>query len=67
MKLVLQSNRGAELPFEYDPVTDVLTIDGTKYSAEIFRAFGTGLKAFEIGARVELVQREDGSLTLRRL
>lgn len=67
MKTMLRSVSGKDLSFEYDPFVDVLILDGTKYSGELFRAFGNTLQAFQIGAKVEIVKREDGALTLQRI
>lgn len=49
----------------YDFQTDTFTIDGIRYSASFFRGLGKyGLKE---GTKVEIVKREDGSITLKEI
>lgn len=47
-----------------DPFTDTIVIDGTKYSAEIFRKMGG---AFKPGTLLKLMSREDGVVWVRQL
>jgi hypothetical protein len=42
---------------EYDASTDILTIEGVKYSGELFRQFA---KEMPIGAPFRIVKRENG-------
>lgn len=48
------------LQFEYDIVDDVLTIEGVRYSGELFR----GLGALDVGGLFQIQDRKDGVLTL---
>lgn len=48
------------LSVEYDPLADVLTIEGVKYSAMIFRELGF----LELGRWYKIVARNDGTLTI---
>ena len=50
------------LQFSYDEARDVLTIEGIRYSGELFR--GIGLET-PVGAWIQIVKREDGVVTLR--
>lgn len=45
----------------YDSDRDVLEIEGTKYSGELFRALGFA----PIGTVLEIVSRENGTVTMR--
>lgn len=51
------------LNFDYDLSVDILTIEGVKYSGDLFRHLG-----FEPSAEdqaFQIVKREDGALTIR--
>lgn len=50
-----------KLKFEYDEQNDTITIEGIKYSGEIFRQLGGML---EVGALFQLMERENGVLTI---
>lgn len=52
------------LQFSYDVEQDILTIEGCKYSGVLFRALG--LNGIETGKLFEIVDREDGVITLKR-
>jgi len=63
-----RSAAGESIRFAYDPLRDVLVLDGTAYSAELFRMFGTGILGLEEGAVVRIERRDPGGvLALRRL
>ena len=47
----------------YDPVADVATIHGVKYSGELFRHLGLG----PVGSAIRIVSRDDGVVTLKKL
>jgi len=49
---------------EYDALTDTLTIEGVKYSGELFRQFA---QAMPIGTPFRIVKRENGEVTVERL
>ncbi|MDD5542906.1 MAG: hypothetical protein PHX83_06995 [Acidobacteriia bacterium] len=52
------------MKIEYDSETDMLSIEGIKYSGYVFR----GLKTFPLGEKFEIVNRSDGGvLTIRSL
>jgi hypothetical protein len=54
-----------KLDFSYNPETDVLMVEGIKYSGHLFRAIG---KIFDVGERFEITERElDGVVTVRRI
>lgn len=53
-----------ELIVEYDWYTDVITIEGMRYSGDLFREFGGGLA---VGEYFQLIERKDGLITIRRL
>ena len=50
----------APLAVGYDPATDILTIDGLRYSGQLFRAFGLE------GHVLEVLQVRSGIVTVRR-
>lgn len=52
------------LRFDYDAFTDILTIEGVKYSGELFRALGVDGLATDCWFRI--VSREDGILSIAR-
>lgn len=54
------------LVVEYDPIFDLLTIDGRKYRGEFFRYLHDNLP---IGRKFEIVKREDnfGAVTIREV
>jgi hypothetical protein len=53
------------LPFHFEPETEVFVFDGVAYSLELFQGFGTmGLKD---GTCIQIVKRENGTVTLRNL
>ena len=49
------------LNFSYDPVNDILTVEGIKYSGEMFRMLGFQLM---VGGHFSLDERYDGILTV---
>jgi len=52
------------LNYSYDPGTDVMTIEGIRYSGDVFR--GLGFKqAIPIGSRIFIEDRHDGVVVLR--
>jgi hypothetical protein len=55
----------ANLNFSYDPFTDGMTIEGTRYSGELFRAFAKG--GLAIGEDLKKINRADSVVTIRRL
>jgi hypothetical protein len=62
------SVHGDRIPFAYDPMLDVLILDGTAYSGGLFRMFGTGSVGLEEGAVIRIERREpEGVIVLRRL
>jgi hypothetical protein len=55
-----------KLSFTYDPVADILTVEGVKYSGDLFRAFAFG--ATPPGQALRVVNKsEDGTVTIQRL
>jgi hypothetical protein len=48
----------------YDPATDTIEIEGTRYSGMLFRAFGF---AAQIGKRLEIIRQADHVLTVLSL
>jgi hypothetical protein len=52
----------ATLEHSYDPDKDQITIEGIHYSGSMFRDLG----GFPIGEVIEIVEREDGVLTVKR-
>ena len=52
------------LAVSYDADSDVLTIEGTRYAGSLFRALGA--QGFAVGARLEIIARDDGVISLRR-
>lgn len=50
---------------QYDPVTDSVVIEGTRYSGHLFRD-GFGIKAM-IGQILRIDKHENGILTVTRL
>ena len=53
------------LDFEYDGRIDLVTIEGIKYSGELFRAFAVG--GLAVGEHLKIIEREDGVITLQRI
>jgi hypothetical protein len=51
------------LRFDYDDERDVLTIEGVAYAGGLFRTLGLA----PVGAKIEIVAREDDVLTVRLL
>lgn len=51
------------LAVSFDPDTDCLTVEGVKYSGDLFR----GLALWPVDQRLRIVKREDGVVTLERL
>ena len=51
------------LRFSYDAKADVLTIEGLRYSGDLFRAWGHELR---LGEHHSLIERRDGVITLER-
>jgi len=49
---------------QYDPDTDSIVIEGTRYAGSMFRAFG--LNAW-VGAVLRIEKHENGVLTVSRL
>ena len=59
---------GRRIPFAYDPLLDVLILDGQAYSGDFFCALGRGGPGLPEGATVRIERRDpDGTLVLRRL
>lgn len=52
------------LALDYDASSDILTIEGIRYSGIVFREFGRWLPP---GAVLRFVKREDGAVTIERL
>ena len=48
------------LQFSYDETNDVLTVEGIRYSGELFRTLGFGA----IGSVLRLVERKDGVVVM---
>lgn len=48
----------------YDPQLDVIEIEGTKYSGEMFRGFGINAM---VGQTLRIDRRDDGVITVTRL
>lgn len=46
---------------QYDPQLDVIEIEGTKYSGEMFRGFGIDAM---VGQVLRIDKREDGVITV---
>ncbi len=55
-------NKSLTYSFEPAPV-DVMTIEGIRYSGELFRSFGIA----PIGALLRIVNRQDGVITVNRI
>jgi len=53
------------LSFSYTPETDVIMIEGIKYSGVLFRMFSSS--TFAPGTKLEIVKRENDLVTVRRL
>ena len=51
------------LNFDYDELTDILTIEGVRYSGQIFRSFGV----FPRGELFMFLDRRDGVVEVRRV
>lgn len=51
---------------QYDPERDQIEIEGTKYSGELFRAFGCNLKN-DAGKVLRIDEKKDGVVTITRL
>lgn len=53
-----------ELEIKYDKQEDTLTIEGIKYSGEVFRNLGFWMP---VGMKFMLVKRDNGVVTIQRL
>jgi len=53
----------SKLDFAYDPWTDVMTIEGFRYSGALFRDLATGLPS---NRWFQVVSRDDGVITIRQ-
>lgn len=53
----------SDLDFSYDQISDCLTIEGIRYSGNLFREWG---KTAPLDTLFEIVSRENGCLTMRR-
>ena len=53
------------LDFEYDELRDIMTIEGMKYSGELFKAFAEG--GLPVGEHLKIIKREDGVVTFQRI
>lgn len=51
------------LEFSYDPLRDILTIEGMLYSGYLFRSLAT----LKPGSRFEIIERQNGLITCRAL
>jgi hypothetical protein len=51
------------MQFAYDPVDDVLTIEGIRYSGDLFRYFALETPP---GRWIRILKREDGRITLEQ-
>ena len=51
---------------EYDPITDTIEIEGTKYSGHLFREFGCNFPAM-VGQVLRIDKKENGLVTVTRL
>lgn len=51
------------LNFEYDEMTDVIIIEGVKYSGQLFRELGI----LPTGFAFEILERHDGIIVLHKL
>lgn len=58
--MALERVNHASLRYSYDPYTDVLTVEGHKYSGALFRGFAY----LAVGTTVRIINREDGLVTL---
>lgn len=54
--------RPCTLAIQYSPETDVVQIEGMKFSADLFR--GLGMRGLDVGTTVKIVSRDDGVLVL---
>lgn len=50
----------------YDPITDTIVIEGTRYSADFFRNLGCNFPAM-VGQVLRVDKKEDGVVTVTRL
>jgi len=55
----------ASLAFSYDPDKDELTIEGVRYSGELFRQYGIGPSPADRWHRI-VERREDGQLVIEQ-
>lgn len=53
------------LSIAYDDATDVLTIDGMRYSGELFRMFASN--GLALNEWMAITSRDDGVITLRKM
>ena len=54
----------ATLSYDYDYLNDVMTIEGIRYSGDVFRGLGLE-KQIPVGSRIFLDGRRDGVIWLR--
>ena len=53
------------LKYEYDELSDIMTINGMCYSGSLFEAWAEG--GMDIGTKFMLIKREDGVVTIEIL
>jgi len=51
------------MELSYDSENDIVTIEGTRYSGDIFRNFGQS--GLGVGRIVEIIEAKDGMIVLR--
>ena len=51
-----------EITFSYDAATDIVTICGTRFTGDFFRT----QSPWGVGHIIEIVEQDDGVLTIRR-
>lgn len=56
---------GPQLNYTYDDRTDVLTIEGTRYSGELFREWSRN--GMPTGSLFELTRSAEGSFSVKRV
>lgn len=52
------------LSFDYDPATDVLTVEGIRYTGQLFRDFARDMP---LQTPCQIAHRGDGTVVLQRL
>lgn len=51
---------------EYDPINDTIEIEGTVYSASLFRELGCDFPD-DVGQLLKVIKKEDGVVTVKRI